>query len=204
VRRLLAIVFSMAVMAGALAAPAAASSTPPVCEKVWVQENPAFPAPQINYPIELCGDKALPVRHLTVDGAALPEHSTTHHRVVFWDSSTAAPSASRRASSTFNISSSSCHNEWVLATTNLAGTKPWTQWVKGNGTAVNGCGWQQRCHVHFGVPRIGDDDGWVNGGWVRSGTIVSGCNSPDGDGWFVFDFQWRSSNGVVHTVRVSP
>lgn len=58
--------------------------TPPVCEIVTVQENPAFPNPQFSYKIKLCGNKALPIHSITVDGAAFPEKSVAYKVVTFW------------------------------------------------------------------------------------------------------------------------
>lgn len=58
--------------------------TPPVCEIVNVQENPAFPNPQINYKIKLCGDKALPIHNIVVDGAQFPEKNVTFKVITFW------------------------------------------------------------------------------------------------------------------------
>jgi hypothetical protein len=53
----------------------------PVCETVVVMENSGNGP---TYPIELCGGKALPLRRIIVDGSALPEHSTSHKTIVFW------------------------------------------------------------------------------------------------------------------------
>jgi hypothetical protein len=53
----------------------------PICETVVVMENSGNGP---TYPIELCGDKALPIHRIIVDGSALPEHSITHRRITFW------------------------------------------------------------------------------------------------------------------------
>jgi hypothetical protein len=60
----------------------ASAAEAPVCERVQVQENSGNGP---NYPITLCGNRALPINTLVVDGATLPEQSTTHTRVVFWN-----------------------------------------------------------------------------------------------------------------------
>ena len=60
--------------------------TPPVCEIVTVQESPPFPKPQFSYKIKLCGNKALPIKAITVDGAQFPEKSVTFKVVAFWNS----------------------------------------------------------------------------------------------------------------------
>lgn len=60
------------------------AETPPVCEIVTVQENPPFPNPQITYKIKLCGNKALPIHSIVVDGAAFPEKNVTYKVVTFW------------------------------------------------------------------------------------------------------------------------
>jgi len=62
--------------------PPVASTTPPVCETVQVYEN-STEGP--NYKIRLCGDVALPIKTLIVDGSKLPEKTETKWKpVVFW------------------------------------------------------------------------------------------------------------------------
>ena len=55
--------------------------TPPVCETVLVQENSGNGP---NYHIKLCGDKALPIRFIVVDGGPLPEKNFAFTPVTFW------------------------------------------------------------------------------------------------------------------------
>lgn len=58
--------------------------TPPVCEKVLVEEN-STNGP--NYYVTLCGDRRLPIHVIIVDGSKLPERSeigTRPHNVLFW------------------------------------------------------------------------------------------------------------------------
>lgn len=55
---------------------------PPVCETVSVMENSGNGP---NYKIKLCGNRALPIHTLIVDGATFPEKNVTYKVVTFWN-----------------------------------------------------------------------------------------------------------------------
>lgn len=170
----------IALAAMALIHPVAVEA-PPVCETVTVQENSGNGP---NYPIKLCGDKALPVHSLIVDGSKLPEKNTTHKVVVFWSSSN-----TDKGSVTDSINRCTYHYDWKVV---FAGSP---QYAQGDWETVCGDSMQimAECYTSAANSYYYRKSGHVTGLEVidratcySGDSIVAGYIAIDGGTWHRF------------------